>query len=250
VTVGEEWLGLKWDAFLDGGDGWPGWRTRWQPGEHVALIGPTGTGKSTLAVAILKERKYVLALDPKGGDSTLKTLQRAGFERITSWPPPKRIRKAIEEGKPARLIVGPVTHTRADLPRLRALCSQAIDAAFDDEGWTVYCDELQIMADPRMMNLGAGIERNMIAARDKKVSMVGSFQRPARVPRSAADQARWIFLYYTRDIDVVGRLSEMVGRPRHEIKAAVSRLGDLEYACFLFSNNPRDPTIVTRAPKA
>lgn len=236
-----EVLGLGWDDCLAWFD------ERWEPGQHVALCGPTGVGKSTLANGILPLRKYVLALDPKGGDTTLSALLRRGFTRIDKWPPPRQVRRDIEDGKPARLIVGKAAATRADLPQLRATLAQAIDDAFDERGWTVYIDELQIAADSRMMNLGKPIERLLIAARDRGVSVVSSFQRPANVPRAASEMSRWLVVWYTRDRDVVTRLSEMAGRSRAEVQGAVAGLEP--YSVLIFSNNPHDPIVVTRAPR-
>lgn len=235
-------LALPWSKFV------PWFQQRWRPGDHVALIGPTNSGKSTLAVAILPLRRFVLALDPKGGDSTLARLQKAGFERVTAWPLPKKYLKALEDDQPVRLIVGPVVKVREDRDRLRAVLAATLRGAFDMGGWTVYVDELQVAADKRMMGLGPSVEENMIAARDKGLTMVCSYQRPANVPRAAADQATWLAIWYTRDVDVVNRLAEMTGRPKAEIRGAVRGLE--RNAILLFSMDPNEPIVVTRAPRA
>lgn len=232
---------LKWKDFQEF------FRAAWKPGDHIALVGPTGTGKTTLACGILPLRKYVLAIDPKSGDSTLASLKRYGFERCANWPPPREVRKRIANGEPARLIVGPVVRNKDDLPKQKAVFSAALDGAFDEGGWTVYCDELQLLADRRMIGLTTSVERILIAARDRGVSMVTSFQRPANVPRSAADQSSWLAIWYTRDQDVVSRIAEMVGRPKNEIRGAVDGLE--KYSLLLFSRDPSEAIRVVRPPK-
>jgi len=232
---------MRWKDFQE----W--FRTAWKPGEHVAMVGPTGMGKTTLACGILPLRKYVLAFDPKSGDSTLASLRRYGFERCSSWPPPRDVRKRIADGQPARLIVGPVVEKKEHLPKQKQVFEAALDGAFDEGGWTCYVDELQLMADRRMLGMTTSIERILIAARDRGVSMVTSFQRPANVPRAASDQSTWLAVWATRDVDVVNRLAEMVGRPKAEIRGAV---GGLEkYSLLLFSRVPTDPIRVVRPPK-
>jgi hypothetical protein len=233
------------------GVGWEEFRRefaeRWKPGEHIANIGPTGEGKTTFAAQILGSRKYVLALDPKGGDSTLTELESRGFERVSVWPLPRSVRRRIEQGEPARMIIGSRIRSRADRPKLRELLARTIDGAFEDGGWTLYIDELQQAADRRLMNLGPMIEENLIAGRDRRVSVVTSYQRPANVPRAASEMATWLAVWYTRDAEVVDRLAQMTGRPKPELRGAISELE--EYCVLLVNRRPREPMIVTRPPR-
>lgn len=232
---------MPWQDFL------PWFEKAWKPGQHVALIGPTGVGKSTFAVSILKHRRYVLAFDPKGGDETLS--KGTGYERINRFPfpPSSAIKKLLEEGKPVRRIVGQITHREEDVPHLIASLNEALGTVFAMGGWTVYIDELQIAADKRMGNMAGKIEMQLVGARSKGISMVTSFQAPRWVPRAASDQATWMAVWYTRDRDVVNRLAEMTGRPANEIRGAMRELD--HYCIMLFSRNPRDPIVVTYVPK-
>lgn len=230
-----ECIALPWPDFLE----WFG--EAWKPGEHVATVAPTGAGKTTFNVGLLGLRKYVAAFDPKGGDSTLKG---SGFPRLPAWPPSKQDYKAMGEGEARRYLVGPVIRTREDVKRQVEAFGKALDGVFEDGGWTLYIDELQIMADRRFGNLAAPIEELLIAARDKGVSVVSAFQRPANVPRTASDQATWIATAYTRDRDVVTRLSEMLGRPAPEIRGALNGLD--KYAWLVVGRDPREPYRVTR----
>ena len=62
---GVDVIGLPWERFL------AYMRDTWKPGQHIAMIGPTGEGKTTFAAGLLSIRKWVMALDPKGEDETL-----------------------------------------------------------------------------------------------------------------------------------------------------------------------------------
>jgi hypothetical protein len=231
--------GKPWKEFLK----W--FQTHWKLGEHIALVGPTGSGKTVYVVNILPMRKYVIALDAKGGDESLELLTKHGFSHST-WPLPRQDWKDIEEGKPKRVIVGSGIQSLEDLPILRTEISTALKDAYDQKRWTVYIDELQLVADRRLMNLSARVEVNLIAARNRGVSIVSSFQRPANVPRSASEMSTWFIVFYTRDRDTVDRLAEMAGRATSEIRGMIKGLP--EFCTLIFSRNPREPVIVTRAP--
>lgn len=238
VTDGVDVVGKTWDEFLQ----W--FATVWKPGQHCALVGPTGMGKSTFAVGILETRKYVLALDPKGGDETLET---AGYERLTEWPLPAKVYDAIAEGRPARFIVGAKSRTIADRIRLRQLLAECLEGVFESRGWTVYADEFQLLADRKMMGLGNLVEQLLIAARSKFITVVTSYQAPAWVPSAASRQATWIVLWPTRDVDVVKKLANVVGRDWRMMWSAMQALPP--FHVLIVGRNPHEPMVVTSAPE-
>lgn len=233
-------IAMTWPKFLD----W--FKKKWQLGEHVALVGPTGAGKTIYVVNILPIRKYVIALDAKGGDESLEQLTKHGFQ-YSEWPLNNKQWRDIEEGKPCRVIIGAGIQSLEDLPLLKQEIATALRDAYNQKRWTVYIDELQLVADRRLMNLSANVEVNLIAARNRGVSIVSSFQRPAHVPRSASEMSTWFIVFYTRDRDTVDRLAEMAGRPTPEIRGMIQGLS--EYCTLIFSRNPREPVIITRAPE-
>lgn len=239
AAPGGDVVGMAWEEeFL------PYWRSAWRPGQHMALIGPTGAGKSTFAVGAMAHRRYVLALDPKGGDSTLET---SGYERLVEWPLPQKVYDAIAEGRPARFIVGGKTRTLADRALLEELLRRVLDGVFESRGWTVYADEFQLLADRKLMGLGPQTELLLIAARDKGISVVTSYQAPAWVPTAASRQATWIVLWPTRDLNVVKALAEIIGRDWRMLQEAVWALP--EHHVLISSRNVHAPLIVTKAPE-
>jgi hypothetical protein len=231
-------VAADWDLFLE----WFG--DVWEPGKHVALIGPTGEGKSTFAVGILDLRKWVIAVDPKGED---ETLSQSGFTRITSWPLPSDMRDKIADGQPCRLIVGGSTRTEAELDALSDLMRRAIEGVRAEGGWTIYADEFQLLADRRMFGLDKQIERLLIAARSRGTSVVTSFQAPAWVPKAGTRQAAFTVMWPTRDRDMIQTVARAMGRPWHELAEAVDELPD--YHVLVIPKKPRAPMVLAHAPK-
>lgn len=230
---------LDWPSFLER------MGREWKQGEHFAVVAPTGAGKTTFSVGLLKGRKYVLAFDPKGGDDTLAGSE---FERITHWDKRligRKLNDNEEHNRPTRLIVGKVVQTKKDRGAHRALMAQALDDSWEMGGWTCYVDELQLFTDPKMyLDFGDIVQEYLIAARTKNLSVMTTYQRPANVPRAASDQATWFAVSRTRDMDVVQRLAEMAGRPYAEMRGAVKACP--QYCWLIFGRDPFAPIMITK----
>jgi hypothetical protein len=231
----------------------------WQPGEHMALDGPTGEGKTTHAVGILEARKYVLALDPKGEDETLSA---SGYERVRSiyqdnlqWRLAHRadaktwrdIHKRIDDGQDAKVIVGGGADTLAEDVANIALMREAILYARHSGGWTLYVDEFELLSSQRMNNQGALIERMLITARRKKTSVVTTFQAPAWISQHATRQARRAVKWPTGDVDMVQKLARAMGRNWQEVAQAVDLLP--AWHTLTLPRGKFHPMIITSAPE-
>lgn len=216
----------------------------WQPGQHFAAIGPTGEGKTTLCVPLLQQRKWVMALDPKGEDDTLSA---SGFERVTEFPLSRKLRNAIANGDPARLIIGGSSRTDAEQLYLRDLMRQAISMVRGQGGWTLYADEFQVLADLRMFGLGKPIEQLLISARKNRTSVMTSYQAPAWVPRAATRQASVVAIFPTRDRGMIKDVAESMGRPWKFVEEAVDALP--QFHCLLIPKSVHAPLVLVHPPK-
>lgn len=228
-------IGVEWPLFLR----W--FSSVWRQGQHIAVIGPTGCGKTTFAVGITRQRKWVLALDPKGGDDTLTD---SGFTRVREWPLPKRMLTDIAEGRPCRVVLGFKPTELVHKIALKELMRDGLDGAWIDGGWTVVCDETQILADRKMMNLSSQIETLQIAARAKLLSNITLFQAPAWVPTACTRQASFIVIFPTQDITVIKTLAEKIGRNWRDLVDILHELPD--FHCVVAGLNPRDPLVLTK----
>lgn len=233
---------------------------RWEPGQHIANIGPTGEGKTTVAAQLLMLRSYVLALDPKGEDETLTA---SGFERVTSlprphpWSPAYRyspagrqwhgIEQGIAEGRPARLIVGGASDSLEADAKLIRLMADSVAYARHTRGWTLYIDEFELMSSQRMFALGPPVERMLISARRAKTSVLTSFQAAAWVSKHATRQARYAIIYSTGDVDMIKNVARAMGRDWRVLGEAVDEL-DKYYVLVIPRGKQGGPMILTTAP--
>jgi hypothetical protein len=225
-------VGLPWDQFLRY------MADVWKPGQHIAMIGPTGEGKTTFAAGLLKLRKYVLALDPKGEDETLTA---SGFERVyhlpnrdldLSWQVRhwdsvrqwNRIHQRIAEDYDARIIIGGPARTMEQDAANQKLMLESFQYAREAGGWTVYVDEFELISSQRMFNLGRWVERMLISARREGTSVVTSYQAQAWVSKHASRQARFAVIWPTGDRDMIKNVAQSMGRDWKQLAAAVDEL--------------------------
>lgn len=226
--------GVDFEAFR------PRFKKLWTPGQHLAIEAPTGEGKTTLAYWLLSGRRYVLALDQKGGDETIG--QYPGFRRTHTWPD-RQARRDLDDDKPVRLIIGRVANVIEDLDRNVELQARVLNSAWQEKGWTMYVPDLQLLTDRRLGNLSAQLDKFLIAARDRKISVVTDFQELTNISKLAYRMASWFAIGYTRDRDTVERVSEATGRSFAEMRGLVRELPEHH---FLFvPKRPRDPILVT-----
>jgi hypothetical protein len=228
---------MRWPQFLE----WV--RDTWAPGEHWAVVAPTGEGKTTFIGGLAKTRRWVLGLDIKGGD---RTLTGFGWERITNWPLSRKHRKKMQDEGRLRVLIGGTDRTAKGRADRRLLLGRVLESLMADTGWTVLAPDLMALTHRTLGRAEDQMRELLILARDADVSIVTDWQRPSNVPVEAGDQATYLAVGYTRDKRSVERLAEMMGRSYAELRGAINALGELPHGWLVVSRRPREPIILTK----
>lgn len=149
----------------------------WVPGEHVAAIGDTGTGKTYLLARMMHMRRYVVVLKtkPDPDDDT----KWSGFHRVKDA-------NAMRDERYTRLLLYP-KYERQAIEGWRML-----ENAWRQGGWTVVIDELWYA---ERLGLSDSIERLLTQGRSKDISVVIGQQRPVGTSRFAISQTTHLFTF-------------------------------------------------------
>lgn len=216
---------------------WPGFvrRMHWLQGEHVTLIGPTSSGKSHVATLIAGIRQRSLVLGTKPRDRTLEGFRSRGWRVIRSWPPPPL--------RP-RVILWPKVQQISDLANQRRAFRDALDDVYARGGWSIYVDELHIVANT--LGLGDRLELLWLQGRSLGVSLMASVQRPAHVPLVAYSQATHVLCWATRDARDLKRLAEISGTV--DTRRFVEIVQQLPPYAFAHANARTGKITVSKAP--
>ena len=238
-------LRLPWDEFVT--------RWYWPQGEHVAIIGPIGSGKSTLMRSILELRSWVVVLASKKKDSTYDGYLAAGYERIGRWPPPKPKRGQQYQ----RTILWPKIKTVSDLDALGPVFKKCLNDVFVDENWCVGMDDLfylsQMCRVPKGIGKATETLSKQIAAlnyqvRSMGVTLVSCLQRPAWVPRSTWDQASHAFIRNLSDIDDIRTLRGLSKISTRELEVWLNELGVYEWLYLPVARSDRLSPLIVSPP--
>lgn len=214
---------VDWPAFAEL------FRNEHRQGEHVSLVGPTGSGKSVLGLSLCRiigsrmasDRRpaRVVAFATKPRDRTVSAL---GWPTVKEWPPGYGQEHVVVWPKPSDPDTAASQQRRVIRPIMQAI--------YREGGQTVYIDEAAYFERPPPTGLGlAGlVEQYWQTARSLDLTLIAGTQRPRLVSRSMWSEPSWVFIFRVHDEDDLKRVAEAAGG-RAAIVEAASRLGGHEF---------------------
>lgn len=221
---------MPWNEFIKN-------HFKWQQGEHVALVGPTGQGKTTLLKHLLPLHKYTVVFATKPRDSSMTNLINSqGYHPLEKWQSldPKRF--------PKRVLWPDASSLNADEEQ-RKVFHDALAKMYREGGWTAVIDELWYIIN--VLGLEKDIRIYLLQSRALNISLVVATQRPAYVPLEVYDQSTHLFFWRDNDERNLSRLSGISWRSASLIKNVIS---NLEAYQVLYINTRTGQMFRTRSP--
>lgn len=186
----------------------------WKQGEHIIVIGGTGSGKTTLAryldqIRIQRGGSVVVMVAKLSPDNTI-VKDYKGWTRWTKWkkkPGPHENRILLW---PA---VEKVKGTDAKKALQREVFKEAFDALADNGKWTLHIDEGYYMTNSRE-GLGFANDIALLHAmgRSSNLTIITLAQRPSHLPLIIYGSAAHAFIGRTRERADLSRLAELGGK--------------------------------------
>jgi hypothetical protein len=180
----------------------------WHQGEHMAVVGQTGSGKSTLSSFLLPFRGTSLIFRSKPDDvkylsdvrvkKALPTMDSPLVDRIELEP------RYEEQGREFSI---------------------ALDRIWKHGAWTWYGDEVWYLEE---LGLRPWMERLITQGRSKGITCVLGMQRPSRVSRFVLTEPRHVISF-----TLEGKDAKSLGEGTTDrMEEVVTNLGEFEFAWY------------------
>ncbi len=176
---------------------------KWKQGEHVIIIGDTGSGKTYLESKLLDLRDYTIVIKTKPDD-----IRFPGYRKVKKFA-------ELMDLRTKRFVLD----SGFDPVNQRYQIANSIALAWKQEGWTLAVDETYYWTS--VLRLEKQLNMLLTQGRSKKITIVAGMQRPAWISRFALSQATHAFIFRCEGRDLITlsqALSPKVVKPVEDLR--------------------------------
>jgi hypothetical protein len=222
-------------------------RAEWKQGEHFAILGPTGSGKTFAALEVAEIRTYVIVVACKPRDPLITDALARGYWLI----PTDRLEVPYSDGRPLhpRVVYWPrlSERQRRSLPDSQVLRAErsmqrprvqaAIGYVRNAGHWALVLDETTWVC--RDLRLQEDVDSALFSFRSLDSSIILLAQRPSWVGRFALSSPRFLILFQTNDDNDRKALGEISSVDTNAVRAIVGELDFKRHECLLIDTYAR-----------
>lgn len=202
----------------------------YQPGEHVTILGPTGSGKTHLAQELLERSAtpempaVMLVLKPKD-PLVERWAKKVAFKKVTVWPQPP---SPWRTSPPPGYVLWPRHAFRVAQDRENHLrvFETAIMDSYRKGNRIVFADEVSGL---QRLGLTDELETVWERGRSQPCGLWAATQRPTHISSHAYVEPTHIFVSYVGDKRAQERLAEISGVDYKLVRHTVANLGHWEW---------------------
>lgn len=184
-------------------------QSEWEQGEHLALIGKTGSGKTTLSRDLCDIRSHAVVLAMKREDSTVQTFKAHGYKIIKSWPPNRELDHVVYWLRPSSLF---------DQREVQRKTAEFMESVFKAGGWCVNFDDTATLVDlklvrplGRLLNQGRSSGLSIITVMTQATSLV------ANLPKETVKQVSHVVVFKTTNLDEIENNAKIAGISKQDM---------------------------------
>jgi energy-coupling factor transporter ATP-binding protein EcfA2 len=218
-----------------------GYRNDAAGADHVTIIGPTRSGKSTIAMAIAELRPFVATFVEKPRDDELKARLRHDRYRLV-----RELPDTVSGNRSARVFMWPSHVDGAPLAAQARQFGHALDVGYRRGGWHFVIHEGQHFID--QLRARSQIVTMLRMGASNNVGMIICTGRPAWMPHDIYSAATHLFIFNTNDEDDLRSIAGLNGYNNRRLRLEVERL-DFAKRDVVYVNLRTRYACVTRYPK-